>query len=141
MAFSFNWAGLTAPRVDPIKDEVDMNRVGENLGKGLRGYRTREGWKEYADMIRGAQGAPSEIADIEAEIARLQDRNAELQALMDRDQAIANAQAGMAGYNPAGQVAAAQMQPYLEHMHGLETQGIQGGNMYAAQNAQNYRTR
>lgn len=141
MAFSFNWSGLQINDVNPIKDEVDMNKVGENLGKGLRGYRTREGWKEYGDMIRGSQGAPSEIADIEAEIVRLQNRNAELQALMDRDQAIANAQAGMAGYNPAGQVAAAQMQPYLDQMHGLETQGIQGGNMYAAQNAQNYRTR
>lgn len=141
MAFSFNWAGLTAPRVDTIRDDVDMIKVGDNLGKALRGHKTREGWEEYADMIRGAQGAPSEIAEIEAEIARLQDRNAELQALMDRDQAIARAQSGMAGYNPAGQVAAAQMQPYLNQMHGLEAQGIQGGNMYAAQNAQNYRTR
>ena len=136
MAFSFNWAGLTAPRVDPIRDDVDMIKVGDNLGKALRGHKTREGWEEYADMIRGAQGAPSEIAEIEAEIARLQDRNAELQALMDRDQAIARAQSGMAGYNPAGQV-----EPYLNQMHGLEAQGIQGGNMYAAQNAQNYRTR
>lgn len=141
MAFSFNWAGLTAPRVDPIRDDVDTIKVGDNLGKALRGHNTREGWEEYADMIRGAQGAHDEITAIEAEIARLQDRNAELQALMDRDQAIARAQSGTAGYNPAGQVAAAQMQPYLNQMHGLEAQGIQGGNMYAAQNAQNYRTR
>lgn len=137
MAFSFNWAGLSIPEMNPIKDEVDMNKVGENLGKALRGHKIREGWEEYADMIRGAQGTSDEIAAIEAEIAQLQRRNAELQDLIERDKFIAQAPASMAGYNPAASQAAAQMNSYGAYQNGLD----QTGNMYAAQNAQHYRTR
>lgn len=90
MAFSFNWAGLTAPRVDPIKDEVDLNAMGQSLGKGLRGYRERTAAAEYADAIdryrKGAHGNnmadAQRVKEIEAEIQRLRNENAQIDSML-----------------------------------------------------------
>ena len=83
MAFSFNWAGLTAPRVDPIRDEVDVNAMGAALGKGLRGYRNRQAADEYADKIdlyrREQEGLNSgdsnAVRELQEELARLKEEN------------------------------------------------------------------
>lgn len=90
MAFSFNWAGLTAPRVDPIKDEVDLNAMGQALGKGLRGYRMRTAAAEYADAIdryrKGAQGNnmadAQRVKEIQTEIQKLRNENAQIDSML-----------------------------------------------------------
>lgn len=90
MAFSFNWAGLTAPSVDPIKDEVDLKAMGQSLGKGLRGYRERTAAAEYADAIdryrKGAQGNnmadAQRVKEIQAEIQRLRNENAQIDSVL-----------------------------------------------------------
>ena len=90
MAFSFNWAGLVAPQVNPIKDEVDLNAMGQALGKGLRGYRMRTAANEYADAIdryrKGAQGdnvaSAQRIKEIEAEIQNLRNENAQIDSML-----------------------------------------------------------
>lgn len=96
MSFQFNWAGLNVPTVN-MGQEVDMNRIGENLGKGLRGYRNREAADEYARKIDAyrnrniadRQGEASEIEKIQAEIARLQQENAQIDlALGNAGQAV-----------------------------------------------------
>lgn len=90
MAFSFNWAGLTAPRVDPIKDEVDLNAMGQALGKGLRGYRNRVAAEEYADAIdRYRKGTAADdaadrkrISAIQQELERLNQENAYIDSIL-----------------------------------------------------------
>lgn len=85
MAFSFNWAGLTAPQVS-LGQEADLNVVGKNLGTALRGYRNREAAEEYADKIdayRTGRGAKdSRVEQIKAEIARLESENKQLESLL-----------------------------------------------------------
>lgn len=85
MAFSFNWAGLQAPQVS-LGKEADMNEVGKNLGTALRGYRNRVAAEEYADKIdayRNGRGAKdSRVAEIKAEIARLENENEQLESLL-----------------------------------------------------------
>lgn len=91
MAFSFNWSGLTIPTINPIKPEVDMNQVGKDLGRGVRGWQDRKASDEYADLIdeymaneEDADYADDqEIAEIEAEIERLEMENAQLQQVVD----------------------------------------------------------
>lgn len=91
MAFSFNWSGLTIPTINPIKPEVDMNQVGKDLGRGVRGWQDRKASDEYADLIdeymaneEDADAADDqEIAEIEAEIERLEMENAQLQQVVD----------------------------------------------------------
>lgn len=91
MAFSFNWAGLNIPGMNPIKSEVDMNQVGKDLGTGVRGWKDRKASEEYADLIdeymaneADADAADDqEIAQIQEEIARLEQENAQLQHVVD----------------------------------------------------------
>lgn len=91
MAFSFNWAGLQAPRMDPIKDEVDLNAMGAAVGKGLRGYRDRvaaEGYADALDRYRKAGAADKAAAgkraqEIIAEIGRLEQENSQLAAVIE----------------------------------------------------------
>lgn len=91
MAFSFNWAGLVAPQVSPIKDELDLNAMGAALGKGLRGYRNRVAAEEYADALdryRQAGAADKAAAgkraqEILAEIGRLEQENSQLAAVIE----------------------------------------------------------
>lgn len=85
MAFSFNWAGLTAPQVSMGK-EVDLNEIGKNLGSGLRGYRNREAAEEFAkkiDEYRNIRGGNLQRAnEIRARIAELEDENKQLASLV-----------------------------------------------------------
>ena len=89
MAFSFNWAGLQAPQVS-LGQEADLDAVGANLGKALRGYRNREAAEEYADKIKQYRmgrnasdaGRADRISQIKQEIARLETENAQLKEAM-----------------------------------------------------------
>lgn len=89
MAFSFNWAGLTAPQVSMGK-EVDLNEIGKNIGTGLRGYRNREAAEEFAkkiDEYRKGRGAKLQRAkEIRARIAQLEEENKQLAALIAQNE-------------------------------------------------------
>lgn len=132
MAFSFNWAGLSIPTVDRIENEVDMDAVGRNLGTAMRGYQNRRAAAEYADMIAGApmQDDPR-IAAIEAEIHRLESRNAELMRMArmedERNGMIRNQSQQMAGYVPHNTQpeygARQQMAGYGAYNQGLQGMG------------------
>ena len=127
MAFTFNWArGQSIPTIKggdrSYQDTIRKDAA--SWGNALRGYETRKANQEYADMLGGNV---SEIASIKAEIAALEQRNAELASQAASEQAAQQ----MQGYNPqaqaqaqaAAQAAAQQMQGYGAYMQGMQDQG------------------
>lgn len=85
MAFSFNWAGLSVPQVNVTQPAV-TNEDFRAMGVAARGYKNRQAASEFANKIdnyrRGIfadkQANQKRIAEIEAEIARLEQENAQL---------------------------------------------------------------
>lgn len=122
MAFTFNWArGQSIPTIkggDRSYQQTIRNDAA-NWGNALRGYETRKANQEYADMLGGNA---SEIASIKAEIARLEQRNAELasQAAAEQAQAVAQQQAQVMAPQYTAQN---QMQGYGAYMQGMQDQG------------------
>lgn len=103
MAFSFNWAGVTAPQVPAYKDPVAPEDFAA-LGKALRGYQNREAAKDYAKLIekfrtdREASGTANanRIAEIKSEISRLKQENAMLEGSINGEaQKAADRYSGM----------------------------------------------
>ena len=86
MAFSFNWAGTNISQINPNQSRQAYDDA-KNIGNALAGYERSEGAREYADMIRNGYGAQGRIAEIQAEIQRLENRNRELQG-MQREQDV-----------------------------------------------------
>ena len=86
MAFSFNWAGTNIAQINPNQSRQAYDDA-KNIGQALAGYRRSEGAREYADMIRNGYDAQGRIAEIQAEIQRLENRNRELQG-MQREQDV-----------------------------------------------------
>lgn len=129
MAFTFNWArGQSIPTIkggDNSYQQTIRNDAA-NWGSALRGYETRKANQEYADMLGGNV---SEIAAIKAEIAELEQRNAELASQAASEQAAQQMQA----YNPQAQAQAAaqQMQGYGAYMQGMQDQGYGAQQMQA----------
>lgn len=88
MAFSFNWAGLSMPQVNVTQPAV-TNEDFRAMGVAARDYKNRQAASEFANKIdnyrRGIfadqQGNQKRIAEIEAEIARLEQENAQLSAV------------------------------------------------------------
>lgn len=80
MAFSFNWAGLNVPQIQP-KDTMEQARVdAANIGSALRGYEIRQANREYADIIKGRNDALTRMDEISNRIAQLQRRNEEIRS-------------------------------------------------------------
>lgn len=80
MAFSFNWAGTNIQQINPQQSRQAYEDA-KNLGTAAMGARKMIGMQKYADLIRQASGGnASRIAEIQAEIDRLEARNKELQA-------------------------------------------------------------
>lgn len=129
MAFTFNWArGQSIPTIkggDNSYQQTIRNDAA-NWGSALRGYETRKANQEYADMLGGNV---SEIAAIKAEIAELEQRNAELASQAASEQAAQQ----MQSYNPQAQAQAAaqQMQGYGAYMQGMQDQGYGAQQMQA----------
>lgn len=129
MAFTFNWArGQSIPTIkggDNSYQQTIRNDAA-NWGSALRGYETRKANQEYADMLGGNV---SEIAAIKAEIAELEQRNAELASQAASEQAAQQ----MQSYNPQAQTQAAaqQMQGYGAYMQGMQDQGYGAQQMQA----------
>lgn len=94
MAFSFNWAGLSVPQVNVTQPAV-TNEDFRAMGTAARGYKNRQAASEFANKIdnyrRGIfadkQANQKRIAEIEAEIARLEQENAQLSAVSQVTQA------------------------------------------------------
>lgn len=88
MAFSFNWAGLSVPQVNVTQPAITSEDF-RAMGTAARGYKNRQAASEFADKIdnyrRGIfadkQANQKRIAEIEAEIARLEQENAQLSAV------------------------------------------------------------
>ena len=81
MAFSFNWAGTNVNQIDPQYSRQSYDDA-KNLGEAAAGLRKRIGMSKYADLIRNGSGSnDARIAEIQAEISRLEARNKELQSL------------------------------------------------------------
>lgn len=84
MAFSFNWAGTNIGQIDPNQSRQAYDDA-KNLGEAAAGLRKRIGMSKYADLIRNGSGSnDARIAEIQAEISRLEARNKELQGLMSQ---------------------------------------------------------
>lgn len=123
MAFTFNWArGQSIPTIkggDRSYQQTIRNDAA-NWGSALRGYETRKANQEYADML-GANA--SDIAAIKAEIAALEQRNAELASQAASEQAAQQ----MQGYITQAQ----QMQGYGAYMQGMQNQDYGAQQMQA----------
>ena len=114
MSFTFNWAGVQGINDMTPKDRDQQIRSdGAAWGSALRGYEKQVADKEYADMLEGRSKSVGRVAEIQQEIARLEQRN----DFIDRQLAQLGGQA----------VAPAPVQPY----------GGQGWDINASK-AQNY---
>ena len=81
MSFSFNWAGTNINQINPQISRQAYEDA-KNLGAAAMGARKMIGMQKYADLIhQGAGGNASRIAEIQAEIQRLENRNKELQSM------------------------------------------------------------
>ncbi len=122
MAFTFNWArGQSVPTIKggDRSYQDTIRKDASNWGNALRGYETRQANQEYADMLGGNAG---DIAAIKAEIARLEQRNVELQQQATAEQAQAQAAAQAQAMAPQYD-AHNQMQGYGAYMQGMQNQG------------------
>lgn len=80
MAFSFNWAGVNVPQIQPKDTTENAMRDADNIGRALRGYEVRQANKEYADIINGRNDALTKMDEISNKIAQLQRRNEEIRS-------------------------------------------------------------
>lgn len=121
MSFSFNWAGTNIQQINP-QESRQAYEDAKNLGTAAMGARKMIGMQKYADLIRNGSGANAgRIAEIKAEIQRLENRNKELQNSM-----VASQQ--MQGYAPnPGTIAAQQMQGYGQFQDYVNNMGPQQG--------------
>lgn len=85
MSFSFNWAGLSVPQIAGKRDVQIQNQqanVAGHLGAALRGYERKIADEEYADMLANSSDNSAKIAQIQAEIQSLEQRNNEIRQLI-----------------------------------------------------------
>jgi len=85
MAFTFNWAGIRPSSVQ-VSDRSQQTRSDAVAwGNALRGLERRQADSEYADMLKEYKpydeaGVNNELKQLTAELARLKQRNAEIEA-------------------------------------------------------------
>lgn len=75
MAFSFNWSGLQVPQMLRRDTSAQAIQSAGEFGRAARGYEKREADKEYMDILGESV---EDTQAIEAEIARIENRNAEI---------------------------------------------------------------
>ena len=75
MAFTFNWAGLQVPQMQRKDNMPAAVEAAGEFGRAVKGYEKREADKEYMDILGESV---EDTQAIEAEIARLENRNAEI---------------------------------------------------------------
>lgn len=84
MAFTFNWAGIR-PTPIQVSDRSQTRSDAAAWGNALRGLERRQADSEYADMLKEYKpydeaGVNNELKQLTAELARLKQRNAEIEA-------------------------------------------------------------
>ena len=80
MGFSFNWAGVNIPQIQPKDTTENAMRDADNLGRALRGYEVKKANKEYAGLISSRNEALAKMDEISNRIASLQKRNEQIKA-------------------------------------------------------------
>ena len=80
MGFSFNWAGVNIPQIQPKDTTETAMRDADNLGRALRGYEVKQANTEYANLISSRNEAITKMDEISNRIAQLQKRNEEIKA-------------------------------------------------------------
>ena len=80
MGFSFNWAGVNIPQIQPKDTTENAMRDADNLGRALRGYEVKQANKEYAGLISSRNEALTKMDEISNRIAQLQKRNEEIKS-------------------------------------------------------------
>ena len=80
MGFSFNWAGVNIPQIQPKDTTETAMRDADNLGRALRGYEVKQANTEYANLISSRNEALTKMDEISNRIAQLQKRNEEIKA-------------------------------------------------------------
>ena len=78
MSFSFNWAGLALPEIKSGDNGAAAMRDLGNLGMAARGIQVANANEEYADLLRGQRTSRERIAALKTELARLEQRNADI---------------------------------------------------------------
>ena len=82
MGFSFNWAGVNVPQIQP-KDTMDQARMdAANLGSALRGYQRMQANKQYGELVKKyrERGSSERVAALNEELRQLKARNMEIAA-------------------------------------------------------------
>lgn len=82
MSFTFNWAGLSTPKIALKERDQQMRDDASAWGRAARGYTEHKANEEYADMLKQYDNPSNKtrIMEIKAEIARLEKRNEEIKA-------------------------------------------------------------
>ena len=82
MAFTFNWQGIRVNPVSGARNDGAARADAANFGGAARGYENRKLDNEYAAMVRGRRDMQANIDSIQAEIDRLEARQAEILAII-----------------------------------------------------------
>lgn len=87
MSFSFNWSGLNVPQIT-VNDPTQMAaKSGALFGAAARGADRMIADREYAGILRGNSAeARQRLAELKAELSRLQARNEEIRSLIGKPQ-------------------------------------------------------
>ena len=87
MSFSFNWSGLKVPQIT-VNDPTQMAaKSGALFGAAARGADRMIADREYAGILRGNSAeARQRLAELKAELSRLQARNEEIRSLIGKPQ-------------------------------------------------------
>lgn len=87
MSFSFNWSGLNVPQIT-VNDPTQMAaKSGALFGAAARGADRMIADREYAGILRGnSSEARQRLAELKAELSRLQARNEEIRSLIGKPQ-------------------------------------------------------
>ena len=82
MGFSFNWAGVNIPQIQPKDTTQQAYLDAANLGSAVKGYQRMQANKEYGDLIKNyREGNYSEkVIALKEELNRLKERNKEIAA-------------------------------------------------------------
>lgn len=83
MSFSFNWSGLNVPQIT-VNDPTQMAaKSGALFGAAAKGADRMIADREYAGILRGnSSEARQRLAELKAELSRLQARNEEIRSLL-----------------------------------------------------------
>lgn len=82
MSFSFNWNGLSVPQISGGDDYERSLQTARNMGATTRGIVKYNADQEYADILNAGNTNAARISELKQELARLEQRNVELRAML-----------------------------------------------------------